>query len=64
MTGHTKWSELRDRAYSERPGMAERVAALRDRAELEDIETWEIGLEAESVTDTPSKESVSWLSSS
>jgi hypothetical protein len=25
--GHTKWSEIRDRAYTEHPGMAERVAA-------------------------------------
>ena len=54
MTGHTKWSELRDRVYSERPGMAERVATLRDRAELDATETWEIELEAEAVTDTPS----------
>jgi hypothetical protein len=38
--------------------MAERVATLGDRAELDAIETWEIELEAEAVTDTPSNESV------
>ncbi len=27
MSGHTKWSEARDRLYAEHPGMAERAAA-------------------------------------
>ncbi len=31
MSGHTKWSEVRERVYGARPGMAERVAAQVER---------------------------------
>jgi hypothetical protein len=60
VTGHTSWNELRGRAYAERPGMAERVAALRtqDRAGMADSEPWEIELEAEAVGDPPSEEAL------
>jgi hypothetical protein len=60
VTGHTKWSELRDRVYEERPGMAERVAALRTRepSDVDDGERWQIELEAEAVGDPPSEESL------
>ena len=33
MSGHTKWTDVRDKLYAERPGMAERVAAERTRLE-------------------------------
>jgi hypothetical protein len=60
VTGHTKWSELRDRVYEERPGMAERVATLRasERTNLDEGERWQIELEAEAVGDPPSEESL------
>jgi hypothetical protein len=49
VSGHTKWSEIRDGAYAEHPGMAERVAArvAQELSELVDTEVWEIELEVE-----------------
>ena len=59
MSGHTKWSELRDRVFAEHPGMAERVAAQVEQevAQLPKAEAWEIELEAEPAGDPPIEES-------
>jgi hypothetical protein len=55
VSGHTKWSELRDRLYAEHPGMAERVAArvAQELSELPGTEAWEVELEAEPVGNLP-----------
>lgn len=55
MSGHTKWTVIRDRLYGDDPAMAERVAAIRAReeAELANAEAWEIELQAEPVRDIP-----------
>lgn len=60
LSPHTKWSELPDQLYAERPGMADRVAAERARGlrELTDTETWEIELEAGPAGDVPSEEAL------
>jgi hypothetical protein len=49
VSGHTKWSEIRDQAYAEHPGMAERVATrvAQELSELPETEAWEIELEVE-----------------
>jgi hypothetical protein len=55
VSGHTKWSELRDRLYAENPGMAERVAArvAQELSELPGTEAWEVELETEPVGNVP-----------
>ncbi len=61
MSGHTKWSEIRDRLYAEDPAMAERVAAIRAReeTELSNAEAWEVELEAEPAGNMPPKDTLS-----
>jgi len=58
VTGHTRWSELGDRTYADRPGMAERVAAERARLATEEAgsEAWQIELEAEATGEVPSED--------
>lgn len=60
MTGHTSWSVLRDETYAARPGMADRVAALRvrDGLDLDGGELWEIALEAEAEGEALSPETL------
>ena len=58
MSGHTKWSEVRDQVYAERPGMAERVAArvTDEVANLPETEAWEVELEVEPTGAVPPEE--------
>ena len=58
MSGHTKWSEVRDQVYAERPGMAERVAAqvTDELANLPETEAWEVELEVEPTGAVPSED--------
>ncbi len=60
MSGHTKWSEIRDRLYAQDLAMAERVAAIRAReeAELSNAEAWEVELEAEPSGAMPSEDTL------
>jgi hypothetical protein len=60
VTGHTKWSELRDEVYAGRPGMAEKVDAEHARGlrDLTGDETWEIGFEAGPVSEVPSEDTL------
>jgi len=61
VSGHTKWSEIRDRLYAEDPAMAERVAAIRAReeGELSNAEAWEVELEAEPAGNMPPEDTLS-----
>ena len=58
MSGHTKWSAVRDQVYAERPGMAERVAAqvTDELANLPETEAWEVELEVEPTGAVPPEE--------
>ena len=58
MSGHTKWSEVRDQVYAERPGMAERVAArvADELANPLETEAWEVELEVEPTGAVPPEE--------
>ena len=58
MSGHTKWSDVRDQVYGERPGMAERVAArvTDELANLPETDAWEVELEVEPTGAVPSEE--------
>ncbi len=58
MSGHTKWSEVRDQVYAKRPGMAERVAArvTDEVANLPETEAWEVELEVEPTGAVPPEE--------
>ena len=60
MSGHTKWSEVRDRVYAEHPGMAERVAdrVAEELAQLPDTEAWEVELEVEPTGTVPPDENL------
>jgi hypothetical protein len=60
VSGHTKWSDLRDRMYAEHPGMAERVAArlAEELAQLPDTEAWEVELKLEPEGVVPPEENL------
>jgi len=58
VSGHTKWSEVRDRLYAEHPGMAERVASrvAEELAQQSETEAWEVELEVEPTGSVPPEE--------